>query len=112
LSSKPISEEISEEILGKVVPGVSIYTEDMVGGLDHEYEATVADLREALRPLGLDITTRDAVNWGTPYPHEAADITKICELQQGVDELRAHLDERDDSLEGTFPQAPGRKAAE
>ena len=112
MSSKPISEEISEEILGKIVPGVSIYTEDMVGGLDHEYEATVADIAEALKPLGLEITTIDAVNWGTPYPHEAENITKICELQQGVDELRAHLDERNEALEGTFPQDPRRKAAE
>jgi hypothetical protein len=112
LSSKPISEEISEEILGKVVPGVSIYTEGMVGGLDHEYEATVADLREALRPLGLDITTKEAVDWSVDYPNAAIHATKICELQQGVDELRAHLDERNEALEGTFPQDPRRKAAE
>ncbi len=112
MSSTPVPPaEISEEILGKLVPGVAIYTEDQIG-VTHEYDATVADLREMLRPLGLDITTKDAVDWGTPYPHEAADINRIIELQQGVDELHAHLDERNDALEGTFPQDPRKRAAE
>jgi hypothetical protein len=111
LSSKPISEEISKEILGKIVPGVSIYTEDMAGGLDHEYEATVADVAEALKPLGLEVT-RGPVNWTKEYPGHERAKARLAELQEEAAELRAHLDERNDSLEGTFPQAPGRKAAE
>jgi hypothetical protein len=112
LSSTPIPPaEISEELLGKVVPGVAIYTEDQIG-VTHEYDATVADLREMLRPLGLDITTERALNWGIANPIQAAHIDTIIELQQETDELRAQLVERDEVLEGTFPQDPRKRAAE
>lgn len=107
-SNKLFPTEISEDLLTRVVPNVIITVEDP----DGEFHATVSDIAEALKPLGLEITTIDAVDWGTDYPHAAEHATRICELQQEADELRDHLGERNDSLEGTFPQAPGRKAAE
>jgi hypothetical protein len=112
LSSTPVPPaEISEEILGKLVPGVAIYTEDQIG-VTHEYDATVADLREMLRPLGLDITTKDAVDWGIDYPRAAINVNRIIELQQEADELQDQLGERSDALEWTFPQDPRKRAAE
>jgi hypothetical protein len=90
LSSKPVHEETSKELLGKVVPGVAIYTEDQIG-VTQEYDATVADLREMLRPLGLDVTTKDALDWGTKYPGVARDLNRICELQQELADLQHEL---------------------
>jgi hypothetical protein len=107
-SSTEVPAEISEEILTKHVPNVVILTSDP----DVEFHATVQDIREALKPLGLDVTTKDAVDWGIDYPRAAINVTKICALQQEADELQDQLGERTDALEGTFPQAPGRKAAE
>lgn len=79
--------EISEELLTKEVPGVVILNSDS----DAEFNATVADLREALAPLGLDITTLDALAWNTDYPAKARNITRICELQQEIADLLYHL---------------------
>lgn len=56
---------------------------------DGQRVATVQDLREFLLPLGLEIVSKDAVDWGTPYPHEATDINRICELDQQVELLQA-----------------------
>lgn len=100
--------EISEDLLTKTVPNVIITTSDP----DGEFHATVSDIREALRPLGLDVTTERALNWGITNPVQAAHIDTIIELQQEADELQAKLDERNDALEGTFPQDPNRKAAQ
>jgi hypothetical protein len=84
LSSKLLPTEIAEELLTKPVPGVYIEIADRP---DDGFQATVGDLREALKPLGLDVTTVEAVDWGTSYPHAAQDATRICELQQEVDDL-------------------------
>lgn len=109
MSSTPIpSEEISEEILTKQVPSVLILTSDQT----ESFHATVQDIREALRPLGLDVTTKDAVDWGIDYPRAAINVNRIIELQQEADELQDQLGERNDSLEGTFPQDPRKRAAE
>lgn len=82
--------EISKELLGKVVPGVAIYTEDQIG-VTHEYDATVADIAEMLKPLGLEITTIDAVDWSSDYPGSAAAATRICLLQQEIADLQHEL---------------------
>lgn len=108
MSSKSVHEEISTEILTKTVPNVVILTSDP----DGEFHATVSDIREALKPLGLDVTTKEAVDWGIDYPRAAINVNRIIELQQEADELQAQLGERDESLEGAFPQDPRRKAAE
>jgi hypothetical protein len=50
---------------------------------------TLQELRDALAPFGLEVVTKDAVEWGTTYPHAAENITKICELTQQADELAA-----------------------
>jgi hypothetical protein len=60
---------------------------------NEERAATLQDLREALIPLGYDITTIDAVNWEAKYPGEASDITRICELQQQITDLEHRLKE-------------------
>lgn len=79
--------EISEDLLTKEVPGVVILNSDP----DGEFIATVSDLREALAPLGLDITTIDALAWNTDYPAKARNITRICELQQEIADLLYQL---------------------
>ena len=91
MSSKSVHEEISEEILTKTVPNVVILTYDSNGELDAEFDATVADLREALRPLGLDVTSKDALDWGTKYPGVARDLNRICELQRELADLQHEL---------------------
>ena len=111
MSSSTAETEISEEILTQVVPGVLIHvTDPRVPEI--KFEATVQDLRDALKPLGLDVTTQRALNWGIANPVQAAHIDTIIELQQETDELQARLDERNEALEGTFPQDPGKRAAE
>lgn len=104
-SEKLFPTEISEDLLTKTVPNVIITTSDA------EFHATVSDLREALRPLGLELTC-GPVNWTKEYPGHERAKARLIELELEATELRDHLDERNDALEGTFPQAPGRKAAE
>lgn len=77
--------EISEDLLTKTVPNVIITTSDA------EFHATVSDIREALRPLGLDVTSKDALDWGTKYPGVARDLNRICELQQEIADLQHEL---------------------
>lgn len=102
-SSTEVPAEISEEILTKPVPGVLIHvTDPRVPEI--KFEATVGDLVEALLPLGLEITTKDAVNWASDYPGSAEAATRICELQQEIADLQHEL--------GIATQAQGRKAAE
>lgn len=66
---------------------------------DGQRVATVQDLRELLLPMGLDITTSDAVDWGVQYPHAAENITKICELEQRRDSLKQEIQEKKEAAE-------------
>jgi len=45
--------------------------------------------------MGLDVTTSEAVDWVSPYPNEAADVTRICDLQQQVDALTQATPEKE-----------------
>lgn len=88
----PESPEISEQLLSQVVPGVLIFAGDELA-VHTEYEATVADIREALRPLGLEITTQP-VNWSKQYPgHESAEA-RLLALQQELADLQQQLGAR------------------
>lgn len=80
--SSPIPEEIATDLLNQTVPGLSY---NAAGYPD--IEPTVAQLRELLKPLGLDITTTEAVDWGTDYPQAAQNANRICDLQSQLDEL-------------------------
>lgn len=86
MSSKPVAGEISAEILSQSV-------------LVKARDVTVQELREILQPLGLDITTREALNWDTQYPGYARDITLICELEQRLADLRLCLDQEKKAAE-------------
>ncbi len=55
---------------------------------------TVGQLRDALLPLGLEITTDDAVTWDVKYPRQAEHITRICELERELNDLQHSLDQR------------------
>lgn len=52
---------------------------------------TIGELRDLLLTLGLDLTTNDALDWGTEYPHAAEDITRICELEQQLADLQLEM---------------------
>jgi hypothetical protein len=56
-----------------------------------ERPAVLQDLRDALLSLGLEVTTSDAVDWSDAYPHRAEDITRICELEQQLADLKRQL---------------------
>lgn len=53
--------------------------------------ATLQDLRDALTPIGLDISTSEAVDWSVEYPDRALHVTRICELQQQIADLQHEL---------------------
>ena len=75
--SSPIPEEISDEILKQIVPG-------LMGGGSMTMPGeplTVAELREFLKPLGPDITTTEAVDWSVVYPGSEGAKAKIIELE-------------------------------
>ena len=73
----------------------------------HERIATLQDIQEYLGQFGLEITTSDAVDWGTNYPHAAADIALICDLQQRLDTLTQATGENPhDGLPLRRPQTP------
>jgi len=80
LSSLPLAEEISARLAQS---NLVVKTET------ETRPATLQDLRDALAPFNLDVTTVNAVDWGTEYPHAAEDINRICELEQQLAELRA-----------------------
>lgn len=86
MSSKPIAGEISPEILSQSVQLPS-------GTL------TVEQLRALLVPLGLDITTKEAVDWGTDYPHAAEHATRICQLTQEAEELTTRVEQEKKAAE-------------
>lgn len=54
---------------------------------DGERAPTLQELREALAPLGLDVTTRSAEAWGISNPIQADHIDQICDLTQQLDDL-------------------------
>ncbi len=56
-----------------------------------ERDATVGDMRMMLRTQGLDLTTSEALSWGTKFPAEASHLTRICLLQQRLADLRYRL---------------------
>lgn len=56
-----------------------------------ERSATFLDLRNLLLVQGLDLTTSEALAWGTKFPAEAANLTRICLLQQRIADLRHRL---------------------
>ena len=66
---------------------------------DSEREATLEDLREYLAPLGLEITTKEAVDWAIEYPGCADTATRICDLQQQVDALTQAVTEKKEAAE-------------
>lgn len=80
MSSKPIAGEISPEILSQSVQLPS-------GTL------TVEQLRALLVPLGLDITTKEAVNWGA-YPDAPIQEARIRELMTEIERLQQALESR------------------
>jgi hypothetical protein len=85
--SSPIPEEISDEILKQIIPGVT-----GGGTLAMPGEPiTVAELRELLKPLGLDITTAEAVDWGLNHPVQARNVTQICKLEQQIADVQHAL---------------------
>lgn len=69
-------------------PRVLLRTQTDEGHVDRP--ATLADVREFLQAVGLDLTTRDALAWGTRFVKQAKGLTRICELQQRVSDLQ-HL---------------------
>jgi hypothetical protein len=81
LSSLPL------EIASKKLPS-QLFIRCMDDGQKFEL-STIGELREFLLTQGLDITTTEAMDWGTEYPHAAADITRICELEQQLADLKA-----------------------
>lgn len=93
LSSSKLAEELSARLLNGP-------TQIILRTAGEEKVATLQDLREALLPLGLDITTRDALNWDVKYPGLARDVTRICELNQQLEALQA---ERAGLLEPPVP---------
>jgi hypothetical protein len=80
LSSLPLAEEISARL--RNAP-----TKLIIRDGDAERVATLEDLREYLAPLGLEVTTKEAVDWATAYPGSAATANRICDLQQQIDTL-------------------------
>lgn len=54
-------------------------------------DVTLREARQILLANGLNVTTKEAVEWGTQYPHEAANLTRICLLQQRIADLRHRL---------------------
>jgi hypothetical protein len=80
--SSPIPEEIATDLLNQTVPGLSY---NAAGYPD--IEPTVAQFRELLKPLGLDITTTEAVDWGVGKPILARHATQICSLEQQIADL-------------------------
>lgn len=86
MSSKPIAGEISPEILSQPV-------QLPLGTI------TVEQLRALLVPLGLDITTKEAVDWGTELPAKARNVTRICELEQQIADLQLALEQEKKAAE-------------
>lgn len=80
--------EISDALLKQHVPHVWIAIGE---NTDYDFNATVSDLREALKPFGLDVTTSDSLDWNTKYPDHARDLNRICELEQEVADLKHAL---------------------
>lgn len=76
------------------VPGVRlvVFTRTAHGVV--ERMASVLDVQKILLPSGLEVTTRDAVDWSDSYPGKAEHITRICLLQQRVSDLRHRLRQR------------------
>jgi len=80
LSSLPLAEEISARLAQS---NLRVQTEN------ETRPATLQDLRDALAPLGLDVTSQSAQAWGIKNPVQAGHIDQICELEQQIAELRA-----------------------
>ena len=80
-----MSSEIPETIL-------NLPTALVIGNGLSRHFATVQDLRDILLPLGLEITTSEAISWDTQYPQQARNITRICELNQQIETLQAERD--------------------
>lgn len=80
MSSLPLAEEISARLAQS---NLVVRTET------ETRPATLQDLRDVLAPLGLDVTTKDAEDWDIQYPEQANNITRICELEQQLADLRA-----------------------
>lgn len=87
MSSLTLAEEISARLIAASARLI-VKTQDET----QERPATLEDIRDVLRPLGLDVTTDEAISWDTKYPGYARDITRICELQQQIDVLQAERD--------------------
>jgi hypothetical protein len=81
LSSLPL------EIASKKLPS-QLFIRCMDDGQKFEL-STVGELREFLLTQGLDISTSDAVDWAVRYPDQAAHVTRICELEQQLADLKA-----------------------
>ncbi len=71
----------SDEIPKPIDPLLAIYLAGRMYPL--------SDVRAALAEHGLEVTTKDAVDWGTNYPQQARNINQICELTQRRDALEA-----------------------
>lgn len=82
--------------LREPLPRILLRTETQAGRIDRP--ATVRDIREFLLPLGLDLVTKDALNWGTRFIRQARNLTRICELQQRVADLQHLLRSRHQGL--------------
>lgn len=86
----PAPGEISEALLEQEVPNVWI---SVPAFPDDDFQATVSDLRESLKPLGLDVTPVGTVNWTENYPGAELARRRICELEQERADLLHQLRE-------------------
>lgn len=60
--------------------------------------ATIQDAQDVLRHHGLEVTTRDTVDWSPDYPGRSKLRGRICELQQRVSDLQHLLRSRSSGL--------------
>lgn len=73
--------EIPADVLDQVVPNPR--------GRLH---LTVRELRAVLEPLGLDVTTKEAVDWAKDYPNRAGIEAELVSLRARLGALQQKLE--------------------
>lgn len=57
----------------------------LIGHRGTTFAVTVAKLRELLEPLGLDVTTQDAVDWSENYPDRDVLVAHKTHLESQIE---------------------------